>query len=391
MRFPKKLLGFALLILAATFCQAQESARNWDELLSRTEGWLGADGIYSLDLDFDSESSIFKTGASQDSFKLFWFSDTICGQTRKKGAEYGKFQMVNHSFAILQGIKPHQGSVEFFYQRDPQSAKSENIIDGHYWLQDGIRYGDVLWISAILVGNAWKPERVDAVTIAVNPETGLPDFSDIVIDDTAPLSFKTDDEQVVWGAAINDESEQEYIYIYGYVDRLKERSRKDMVAARVLRESFLDYDKWQYFDGDSWTNDPREILKKKATIVQAVSAEYSVSKIPLGINQGKYLLVYTPYVIGERIAFRVGDTPFGPFGKETVFYKSDVPQDVRGVYCYNAKAHSVFANNDGILVSYNVNRLGELPRKPEEYRPRFVWLKWDSVNVEPSSQNMSEN
>ena len=384
-------LLFSLSFLVAATCRAQDSATEWDALLTQTEGWLGADGIYSLDLNYDSEASLFDANKSDNQLSLFWFSDTICGKTKKNGAEYAQWQMINHSFAILKGNAPDKEKIEFFLKSDSSIPGPKNIVSGHYWLQDGIRLGNRLWISAILVGDAWKPKRVDAVTIGLNEETKQPNFSDVVVDVNAPLSFKTDEAQVVWGAAICDDADQQYIYIYGYVDRLKEWSRKDMVAARAPRDSFLKYDQWQYFDGQNWTNEPEAVLKREAALVRAVSTEFSVSKIPYGPSRDKYLLVYTPNVIGERIAYRSGDSPVGPFDEEVVFYQSDIPRNIQGVKCYNAKAHPIFADKTGVLVSYNVNRLGDIAKKPEEYRPRFVWLNWETINAPPSSQNTSEN
>ncbi|MBQ4194985.1 MAG: hypothetical protein II622_02625, partial [Thermoguttaceae bacterium] len=131
-------------------------------MFQQTEGWLGADGIYSLDLGFDSASGIqLDLSAPQ----LLWFSDTFCGETRNNGTEYGKREMVNHSFAVMEGRSPDKGNIHFFFKRDWNSAKAENIIEGHYWLQDGIRYGNKIWLTGILVGEAWKPRRIDAITI----------------------------------------------------------------------------------------------------------------------------------------------------------------------------------------------------------------------------------
>ncbi len=377
----RRVCFFLIAFLTICVCQAQELATDWNNLFVQTEGWLGADGIYSLNLNYNSETARLDPEFSDDPIRLFWFSDTICGQTQNNGSEYAQWQMVNHSFAILKGNKPDKEKIRFFFTNTPGRPVFENIINGRYWLQDGIRIGNRAWISAILPGEAWKPKRVDAVTIGLNEETKLPDFSDIVIDANAPLSFKTDNAQVVWGAAICDDPNQQHIYIYGYVDRFKEFSRKDMVAARVPRDQFLNYDQWQFYDGEQWTSDCKSVLKKRASLIQAVSTEFSVSPFQYGPDCGKYLLVYTPNVIGERIAYRCGNSPIGPFDREIVFYQSEIPQKMPGVKCYNAKAHPSFSNENGTLVSYNVNRLGDLAKKPEEYRPRFVWLKWETVNA----------
>ena len=210
-------------LCSSPHCFAQTPAQEWDALFQQTEGWLGADGIYSLDLGFDSASGIqLDLSAPQ----LLWFSDTFCGETRNNGTEYGKREMVNHSFAVMEGRSPDKEIIHFFFRRDLNSAKAENIIEGHYWLQDGIRYGNKVWLTGILVGEAWKPRRIDAITIALDPETNRPDFTKIKVDDQAPLSIKRNNAQAVWGAAILDECDDGYIYVYGYVDRFKEGSRK---------------------------------------------------------------------------------------------------------------------------------------------------------------------
>ncbi len=353
----------------ATWTSAQELAPDWDALLTRTQGWLGADGIYSLDLSRDFPQVGKK--------KLFWFSDTIGGETRNEGQEYGARQTTNHSFALLDGENPEPDKIEFFWNRenDDSGARAKNLIDGKYWLQDGIIVDGRLWIAAILVGKAWKPDRVDALSIKIDPITGRPDFSDVKIDVRAPLSLKTPNEQLVWGAAICDDADDGFLYVFGYADRLSEGSRKDAVVARVLKDDFEKFDEWRYFDGKEWTPNAEDVLKPEATLARDVSTEFSVSKIAKGRDKGKFLFVYTPGVISADVAYRIGDAPFGKFGAERVFYRSNIPNELPGVKCYNAKAHPDLANGKKVLVSYNVNRLGDLAKRPKEYRPRFIWLE----------------
>lgn len=359
--------------------QDPKSSKEWDALFVRTQGWLGADGIYSLDLNRDSLSDQKET--DKPALNLFWFSDTFWGQTRHGGKEYGERKMINHSFAVLQGTEPEPDNIDFICNREQSALYAENVIPGHYWLQDGIRLGSKIWISAILVGDAWKPQRIDALTIDIDPATGRPDFSTAKVDVQAPLSIKTDDAILDWGVAICDESNDGYVYVYGYVDRLREFSRKDLVAARVPRDRFLEYDCWRYYDGKSWSDNPNVVFNPHAALARSVSTEFSVTPIPFGKERGKYLLVYTPGTIGSKIAYRVADSPVGPFSAEIVFYESKAPQELPGVRCYNAKAHPIFANEKSLLVSYNVNRLGDMAHKPAEYRPRFVWLDWNEIET----------
>lgn len=384
--------AFFLAFVGVSSVFAQESAPDWDALFQRRDGWLGADGIYSIDLNDDAANvsdDVKNRETDAAPRTLFWFSDTLGGSTRADGTEFDRFQMTNHSFALLDGDAPNPAKIRFFWKRENAETnaaspddKPRNLIAPNRWLQDGTVYRQRIWLSAILVGNAWKPERVDAVSIGRNVD-GSPNFDDVRIDENAPLSFKTENAQVVFGAALTDDANDGFLYVFGYLDRFDAGSRKDLVVARVERERFDDFSAWRYFDGTSWTASVCDACKPDAALVENVSTEFSISRIPNGVgaNAGKFLLVYTPGVIGDEIAFRVAPTPLGPFGPERVFYRSTVPAEFEpGVRCYNAKAHPIFGDSEKILVSYNVNRLGSLARRPGEYRPRFVWLRYATVD-----------
>ena len=438
--FPQTpvLRNFADLPYSAVF--AQEEAPEWDALLERRDGWLAADGIYSVELDRDAAVENAPNAVKVDANSptspnltaltaptarktLFLFSDTFGGSTKNDGRDFGERTMTNHSFAVLTGTAPNPANIAFFWRREAKNgefapikqdsrpsenaSKRENSETGEEtptlperlaprnplgvdrWLQDGVVWRGRVWTSALLVGAGWKPERVDAVSLGLDAN-GSPDFNDVRIDETAPLSFKTEKAQVVFGAAICDDAEDGFLYVFGYLDRFDVGSRKDLVVARAPRASFGDFSTWRYFDGRGWSPNVADAARPEAGLVERVSTEFSVSKIPSGANAGRYLLVYTPGVIGNEIAFRVGETPCGPFGPETVFYRSTVPRQFeRGVRCYNAKAHPAFGDGEKILVSYNVNRLGTLPRRPAEYRPRFVWLRYSTVDAAVASREQN--
>ena len=428
--FPQApvLTNFADLSRSAVF--AQTEAPEWNALLERRDGWLAADGIYSVELgrDVADENAVKvdansptsqKTSAATPSKTLFLFSDTFGGSTKNDGRDFGERTMTNHSFAVLTGTAPNPEKIAFFWRREekngefaptkrdsrpsesaqnkkisenseekptlPERLAPRNPLGVDRWLQDGVVWRGRVWTSALLVGAAWKPERVDAVSLGLDAN-GSPDFNDVFIDETAPLSFRTETAQVVFGAAICDDADDGFLYVFGYLDRFDVGSRKDLVVARAPRASFGDFSTWRYFDGRAWSPNVEDAARPEAGLVERISTEFSVSKIPSGANAGRYLLVYTPGVIGNEIAFRIGETPCGPFGPETIFYRSTVPREFeRGVRCYNAKAHPAFGDGEKILVSYNVNRLGTLARRPAEYRPRFVWLRYSTVDAATAS------
>ena len=380
----KSLLTVVLVLFLATLttsARAQRPADDWTALFERREGWLGADGIYSVDLNRDVKEASVHSDASPRT--LFIFSDTIGGTTRSEGREYDRIAMTNHSFAILNSNEPAPEKTTFVWHKPGDARKPgerpDNIVEGRYWLQDGVRYGDRLWLTALLVGKGWKPDRVDALSFPLDPETLVPDFSRPRLDVNAPLSLRTDDAQIVMGAAICDDARDGCLYVFGYVDRFREFSRKDVVVARVPQDKLEAYDEWRFFNGHDWVADMNALFAREAALARGVSTEFSVSRIPGGQAAGKWLLVYTPGTMSPNCAFRVGDAPYGPFGRERVFWRSNVPEELEHVQCYNAKAHPIFCDERGVLTSYNVNRLGDVAKKPAEYRPRFVWLDWETI------------
>ena len=157
--------------------------------------------------------------------------------------------------------------------------------------------------------------------------------------------------------------------------------------ARAPRNDFQNYSRWSFYSGGEWRGEISALLREDATLLKNISAEFSISRIPAGKAKEKWLIVYTPGTISNKIAFRFADTPLGPFSEERVFYRSSIPDETPGLHCYNAKAHPIFASEKGILVSYNVNRLGSLPRNPYEYRPRFVWLSWETIDQATTSHD----
>ncbi len=385
------ILALAILLIAATrFCstpcaQGQENREDWNRFLERESGWLGADGIYTVDVRFDAQSGRLDSNATK---KTVWiFSDTIYGETKENGREYRYIHMANHSFAALIGDSPDEKNVEFVWRKPSQNGESapldappKNIVDGRYWLQDGVRYGDVFWCSAILVGNGWKPDRVDALEFPIDPQTTLPDFSRPQLRTDAPLFYRADDFQIALGAALCDDADDGFIYVFGYVDRLREHSRKDAVVARVPRDKFRDFDAWEFYVGaEKWSRELADLADPNAALARNVSTEFSVTRVAGGRFQDKWALVYTPGCISNRIAYRLAEKPFGAFQQERVFYRSNVPNEIPGVQCYNAKAHPALSDDAGLLVSYNVNRLGGIAKRPEEYRPRFVYLTWKDI------------
>ena len=327
-----------------------QPADEWNELTNQNSGWLGADGVYSA-----------KNPA--DGSLYFWFSDTLCGATQDNGRRFKDIYMVNHSF----WYKPANGKLEAFVPE-----KGRNLFPDRYWIQDGVLLNGTLHLFAMKCGKNWKPERIDLISLPIR-NNGKPDFAHAIIEKDVPLQSPNEKGQIVFGGAVLDKPIDGYYYIYGYQDNSQERSRKDMVAARVPVEKLTDVSAWRFWDGQNWGED----IKRCVPLAKGISCEFSVSPIPSGPEKGRFIQVNTRRGISPLVEYRIGDSPIGPFSEPTVIYRA--PEFKDGVSVYNGKGHPDLSTDEYLIISYNVNRLGRLPHTPPEYRPRFIRLRYEDL------------
>ena len=350
--------------------QPGSNAERFTRMFDRSEGWLGADGIFSIPLDGnDNWGSAHKEGGT-----FFVFSDTMVGGTNPETKQYRNAGMVNHSAAILTNYEPEQkaergGSIQFFYGKNADGSRS-NLFGKKYWLQDGIVIDKKLYLTAFTPDARWKPTQVDLITLPF-ASPGAPDWEKVTIQERFPLFAENERFQLVFGIGILDHTATDgYVYVYGYRDTLR-GGTKHLIAARVKPESFADGEEWRFWNGSDWVKDRTEAFEDKAVLADRVSTELSVTPIA----KDRFLLIFTQNVMSDRIAYKIGSSPIGPFGETVIFYRAPEPEAMGNpIYAYNAKAHPHLSAPGLLLVSYNVNRLASLPRTTDEYRPRFIEL-----------------
>ena len=355
--------------------QPGSNAERFTQMFDRTEGWLGADGIYSIPLDGNDHWG----SASKESPTFFVFSDTMVGSTNPETKQYRNVGMVNHSAAILTNYEPEQktergDSIRFYYGNNADGSRS-NLFGKKYWLQDGIVIDKKLYLTAFTPDARWKPTQVDLITLPfVSP--GMPDWEKVTIQERFSLFAENERFQLAFGIGILDHTAADgFVYVYGYRDTLL-GGTKHLIAARVKPESFADGEQWRFWNGSDWVKDRTETFEDKAVLADRVSTELSVT--PLA--KDKFLLVFTQDVMSNRIAYKVGSSPIGPFGETVVFYRAPEPAAMGNpIYVYNTKAHPHLSAPGLLLVSYNVNRLASLPRTTDEYRPRFIELPVSAI------------
>ena len=355
-----------------------EQAPEWTNLFLRTSGWFGGDGIFAIPYsgkDSDAGDSL-----------VFLFSDTMIGNIDGGKLKPGSV-MVNNSVAILHDKTPDSSHISFKMAKlngqykaifVPKTVKPDK--DQYFWLGDGFvnpEAGKDLFIFAYKIQNTHDEsgfpfKEIGNTMIRITRNSTFP-YTDQKQIDLPFNNYAGGEETISFGAGLfnNSESAGEvegdgFVYVYGI-----KGVNKKLVAARVKPQQIDSFDRWEFWNGKSWSND----VKSTATLSDSVSNEMSVSRL----SKNKYALVYQLSGIFPDICLRVGPTPVGPFGPRITLYKTT--NDIKGpdLFTYNAKAHPALSAEGELLISYNVNSfkfLQNIEKKPNLYRPRFIRVKF---------------
>ena len=351
-------------------------APEWDEILDRKSGWTGSDGIYSIPLNGSEQPS-----TDVNDKHLILFSDTFIGDVDSNNHRVNA-KLINNTLAFIPNTTPNSDSIKFFWRQDssgnPLSVYVPQTPNAHsgdwYWLMDGISIDDTIYVFAIRLNangsGAFGFEINGAVLLKFNFDEQ--NFISNVKQFDTPFYYKSinEDTTILLGQAImpmttvsGNPSPDGYIYIYGPKTT---GSGKNLVAARFLPQDIEHFDKWNFWNGNDWSNK----IEDCKSITSGISQEFSVTPL----NSNKFLLVVQS---GNTVAVKLGESPVGPFGVfHTIYNCPEVIQDPN-IFVYNAKAHPSLSTKDELLISYNVNSFdfSSLINNADIYRPRFIYLK----------------
>ncbi|TVP86301.1 MAG: DUF4185 domain-containing protein [Acholeplasmataceae bacterium] len=235
------------------------------------------------------------------------------------------------------------------------------------WLQDGIVIGDTFYNFPLLVKDFEGFFKVFSVGLISMPVIdGTFDRNNITYHST-PLQVTAADGGILYfGAGVMDHRDIDgYLYVYGY----KDGPGRHLVVARFLPEDIMHFNRWRYYDGQDWSVN----AEHAAPLIDKVSPELSVTYIPEGLHAGKFMLVVMEGTVTGRIAYAIGETPYGPFSDYTLIYQTTEHTYLRDAFTYNAKLHANVSTPGNYLISYNVNTttfgaLGDA----RIYHPRFI-------------------
>lgn len=361
-------------------------APEWSALFTRTSGWFGGDGIFSIPLNGaeDNSSAAEKT--------LFIFSDSMIGEIRDGKLQPGS-KMIHNSVALLRGTKPSKDQLSFYWKNMGQKDAESLFVPktpktgptDYFWLGDGFvnqELDNAIFIFGYRVkqinNSTFGFEEVGNTLIKIDSKQKLP-YAIYEQKDT-PFYFSKHEgaqdttETGSFGAGIFVNTAKSgapnadgYIYVYGVRGKAKK-----LLVARVLPKDFENFAKWRYWDGLEWNPD----MQRAMAVTDGVSNELSMSVLP----DRSYALIFQEGGMGRYIAMRIGKSPSGPFGPPVRLWDCSAALTKKSYFPYNAKAHPGLSKKGELLISYNVNSFDffeDLGSDPQLYRPRFIRVKFE--------------
>jgi hypothetical protein len=335
----------------------------YDKLFTRTKGWTGADGAYSLPLD--------------DDITLWLYSDTLIGDVI--GRKHDNATMVNNTIALQRGKDPATASVKFFWgqTQDNKPAAFIKPIDdtGWFWIFDGVIADGKLYIFLMQTIKTDEKEVFGFKNIG----TWLGEVENPHDD---PSTWRIRQYKIPYGRYSKNGNmffgstglrDGNFIYIYGVdEDWSKGMGGRSMIVARVPYKNITDFKQWCFYSSGQWLSDTENI----SGLFDSIAPEYSVCYYH-AIKQ--YVTVYTENGMSENIMMRLSPTPVGPWGPARKIFKCPEVKWHKTYFCYAAKAHPEISKNNELIITYVCNSFDfwKMLADARIYRPRFLKINFD--------------
>jgi hypothetical protein len=323
----------------------------------RRDGWIGADGAYSVRLTPQQT--------------LWLFSDTWVGSVRD-GKRTGA-TVVNNSVALQEGHG--SGARMRFVVREGTPAGHTALITprdgrGWFWLQAGACVDKrlFLWLNQVeKTGGtgvfAFRPVG-QWLGVVANPLEEPTTWR--IRQLKLPCTIFTPRRELTFGAAVLEDGG--YLYIYGTDEEVRAVGRnRHLIVARVGTGEVEKFDAWRCYSGGEWVSD----FRTASGLVGDMASECSVSYLP-GLR--RYLLVYTEGGLSRRVLARSARAPWGPWSAPRLVYECPEAGWDRRIFCYGAKAHPELAAGDELVISYVANSFDfwQVAADARLYWPRFI-------------------
>lgn len=344
---------------AALLGSAEAPFAEQNALFAQTEGWIGADGAYSVAL-----------GPGRT---LWLFSDTWVGSVRD--GKRCDATIVNNSAAIQEG-QGKSATIRFFVARgsdgQPRALISPKDGRGWFWLQAGAVAGGKLVVFLSQIESTGEPgvfgfrQIGQWIGLVDNPLEEPTSWR--VSQIRLPYARFDAGREVTFGAALLQS--EGILYVYGTDEDIRPGSRERfLILSRVPANKVADFAAWEFFHDGEWSRD----FDKASRLVPDMASECSVTYLP---ECGQYVLVYTERGLSERVLARTAAAPWGLWSDpETIYRCPEAGWDPR-VLCYAAKAHGSLSSKDELVFSYvaNSSDFWHVAADARLYWPRFVRL-----------------
>lgn len=415
----RRLLGaLASAFVSAACSSAPTEATDWSAAFQAQHeelGWSGGDGAYSVPLP---------------SARTLWlFGDSYLGEVGPKGRTASSIRFGNT--IAIQNNRPDQtpptGADLIFdwgppntngwlpltwdVLLDPSAPESVRVahdagLGALAWPLHGITVGSDLVLFNVPVSPIDCPScgmysfkvhgSVASVIRGVDrPYSDWGFHRDTGWDDSSrpeqrfvPHSRTTPDLDdptwLFWGNFVmRDPTGSNDLYVYGH-RRLGDDN--SLVVAKVpdvgRATDVLEFDRWLFWDGSSWTENP----DRAEPIASDTATEYSVVPVPPSRGRG-YALVETKRPMSIEVRVSLADDPWGPFTEKYVLSLADCP--IGGFseatdLTYAAKAHPERSTDDSLLISLVVTSKPGVSNivttaNTGIYVPRFLDVPWAEV------------
>ncbi len=352
------------------------AAPAWTALFNRTSGWTGADGIYSI-----PASGVETPGSTGPASKtLFIFNDTFIGSVNSNGSREAGSTLIHNTGGLLIGPNPDASKLRFGWEPGPAPVfvpHTQNSQSGDwYWPQGGVSIDGTIhdFQMRMHTGNGGAFNFVTkGISLVSWPVTDTNPGLDAKQVDT-PLLVPANSRHgaSVFGGGVMVNTVQAgaphpdgYVYIYGVQSDI---ATKRLLVARVPPSGIADFSQWRYWTGSAWSSN----IADSAPMTSRISQEFSVTPL----SNGQYILVFQLDDLSTGTAYRIGNSPTGPWGAATVVWHCPEAGKYPQTYCYNAKAHPSLSTPGHLLISYNVNTFSLQAnfKYAAIYHPRFITL-----------------
>ncbi|MEO7678256.1 MAG: DUF4185 domain-containing protein [Verrucomicrobiota bacterium] len=332
-----------------------QAAPELDAQFQNTNGWIGADGAFSIPLSDD---------------KTLWlFSDTWVGEIREGKRLHPV--LINNSIALQRrGAMP-----ELVYPTN-QGGRAEALVKpqdgvGHFWLFHAFRGRDGLFLFLHQIKTTDSKSAFGFKTVGVsigvvsNPDEAPALWK--IVQTKLPFTEILEKESLLFGSAVMKDGE--FVYIYGNSSR-SEPGKRGLVVARVREDEFMKFDAWRFFSNGKWVRNFHDATPISPDAPSENSVWYQSSL-------KKYVTVYSQG-IGGKILLRTAAAPTGPWSEAQTIFECPEMKWSPKVFCYAGKAHPEIATRpDEIIVTYAANShdFMEVLGNARLYWPRFIRVK----------------